>query len=75
MWLVKLPICISFLRVRREEIEKEPVLLTDERDHFIGQYREPISVGLANKREILIFPRTAGNTGIYREILGNKIDS
>jgi hypothetical protein len=30
---------------------------------------------LAKKREILIFPRTAGNTGIYQEILGNKIDS
>ena len=31
--------------------------------------------GLAKKREILIFPRTAENTGIYQEILGNKIDS
>ena len=31
--------------------------------------------GLAQKREILIFPRMVGNTGIYRDILGNKVDS
>ena len=30
---------------------------------------------IAKKQEILIFPRTAGNSGNYREILGNKIDS
>ena len=33
------------------------------------------TAGLAKKRAMLIFPRTLGNTGIYREILGNKIDS
>jgi hypothetical protein len=31
--------------------------------------------GWQKKQEILIFPRTAGNAGNYREILGNKIDS
>ena len=30
---------------------------------------------VGKKREILIFPRTAENTGIYQEILVNKIDS
>ena len=41
-----------------------------------GLYRSPrYKTGLAKKREILIFPKTAGNTGIYWEILGNKIDS
>lgn len=29
--------------------------------------------GLAKKWEILIFPRTVGNTGISREVLGNKL--
>ena len=30
---------------------------------------------LAKRREILIFPRTAGNTGNSRELLGNKSPS
>ena len=28
---------------------------------------------LAKRREILIFPRTAGNTGNSRELLGNRL--
>ena len=28
---------------------------------------------LAKRREILIFPRTAGNTGNSQELLGNKL--
>ena len=29
---------------------------------------------LAKRREILIFPRTAGNTGNSRELLGNTVE-
>ena len=50
---------------------------------FHGKYRSVISEltettdrpfpRLAKRREILIFPRTAGNTGNSRELLGNRL--
>ena len=45
---------------------KSVVRLTDRPDMTID-------ARLAKRREILIFSRTAGNTGNSRELLGNKL--